>query len=79
MRCNVCHGPVIFERTLFEGTKPHTVRLCRTCCDDVQVTDHLEHIKAAADHDAKNVAVHALLAAIEGATPGTGEVGAPPA
>ncbi len=68
MRCNVCHGPVIFERTVFRGTSPTTVRLCGTCADNVDVHGHVEAIKNAPDHAAKDGAVAAFLTAVESAT-----------
>lgn len=65
MRCNVCHGPVAFERTLFRGTQPTTIRLCMPCAEKVDVSSHLEQIKGAADHAAKEAAVASFLTAIE--------------
>ena len=68
MRCMICHGPVVFERTVFNATTPTTVRLCNPCATKVDVMKHLEGIKAAADHQAKNEAVASFLAAIDGAS-----------
>jgi len=68
MRCNVCHGPVVFERTVFRGTAPTTVRLCGTCADNVDVHTHVEAIKTAADHAAKDAAVVGFITAVESAT-----------
>lgn len=68
MRCNVCHGPVVFERTVFRGTAPTTVRLCGTCADSVDVHGHVEAIKKAADHAAKDAAVAGFITAVENAS-----------
>ena len=75
MRCTACHGPVAFERSVFLGTKPETVRLCAPCADSIDVMDHMAAIKAAVDHEAKNAAVSAFLDAVhaceaEKSTPG---------
>jgi hypothetical protein len=69
MRCNVCHGPVVFERTVFRGTQPTTIRLCDPCSDKVGVHGHVEAIKAAADHAAKDAAVADFISAVERAAP----------
>ena len=64
MRCTACHGPTAFERSVFLGTKPETVRLCAPCADEVDVMSHMAAIKAAPDHEAKNAAVRAFLDAV---------------
>jgi hypothetical protein len=68
MRCNVCHGPVAFERTVFQGTKPTTIRLCEPCADKIDVLGHLDRIKGAADHAAKTEAIDGLLSAVQTAS-----------
>jgi hypothetical protein len=68
MRCNVCHGHVVFERTVFEGTAPKTVRLCEPCADSIDVMSHLDAIKAAPNHEAKTAAVSGFITAVETAT-----------
>ena len=64
MRCSACHGPVAFERSVFRGTQPTTVRLCAPCADQVDVMTHMAAIKAASDHAAKDAAVGAFLEAV---------------
>lgn len=64
MRCMLCHGRAVFERTVFHGTSPTTVRLCEPCGVKVDVAGHLEKIHAADSHDAKTAAVGDLLAAL---------------
>lgn len=64
MRCTACHGPVAFERTVFHGTKPETVRLCAPCATKVDVMSHTQAIKAAPNHEAKTLAVGAFLDAV---------------
>ena len=68
MRCNVCHGHVVFERTVFQGTAPKTVRLCEPCADKLDVLGHLDAIKGAADHEAKTAAVAGFISAVEAAS-----------
>jgi hypothetical protein len=68
MRCNVCHGSVVFERTVFRGTAPTTLRLCGTCAETVDVHRHVEAIKHAADHVEKDAAVAGFIAAVESAS-----------
>lgn len=65
MRCTACHGQVAFERSVFLGTKPTTVRLCATCAERVDVTTHMDAINTAPDHEAKNAAVGAFLEAVQ--------------
>jgi hypothetical protein len=65
MRCTACHGPVAFERTVFHGTAPTTIRLCAVCATQADVLAHLEAIKAATDHPTKDAAVVRLLKAVE--------------
>ena len=65
MRCSACTGPVAFERTVFRGTQPTTIRLCMPCAEKVDVRRHLEQIKGAADHAAKEAAVAGFLSAVE--------------
>ena len=65
MRCTGCHGPVAFERTVFHGTQPTTIRLCATCATSADVLTHLKAIKAAPDHPTKDAAVVNLLQAVE--------------
>ncbi len=65
MRCTACHGPVAFERTVFQGTLPTTVRLCAPCATKSNVMSHLEQIRAAPDHATKTVAVAAFLDAVK--------------
>ena len=64
MRCNACHGPVSFERSVFLGTKPETVRLCQPCADTIDVMTHMHAINEAGDHEEKNAAVGAFLDAV---------------
>ena len=64
MRCMLCHEHASFERTVFQGTSPTTVRLCEPCAVKVDVSGHLESIHAADNHDAKNAAVAKFLAAV---------------
>jgi hypothetical protein len=71
MRCNVCHGSVVFERTVFRGTAPTTIRLCQPCADKVDVHTHVEAIKNAGDHAEKDAAVAGLIAAVETAGQGS--------
>ena len=68
MRCNVCHGPVVFERTVFKGTAPTTIRLCGVCADKVDVHGHVERIKTASDHAEKDAAVTGFITAVESAS-----------
>jgi len=65
MRCTACHGPVAFERTVFRGTAPSTIRLCAPCATKTDVMSHLQQIKAAPDHAAKDAAVASFLLAVE--------------
>ncbi len=65
MRCTACHGPVAFERTVFRGTTPATVRLCAPCADRIDVMSHIKAIKAAPDHAAKTQAVEVFLDAVQ--------------
>ena len=65
MRCTACHGPVAFERTVFRGTAPTTIRLCAPCATKSEVMSHLQEIKAAPDHPSKDAAVASLLLAVE--------------
>ena len=65
MRCSACHGPVAFERTVFQGTAPTTIRLCAACATKADVMSHLQEIKAAPDHPSKDAAVASLLSAVE--------------
>ena len=64
MRCTACHGPVVFERTVFHETTPSTVRLCASCADGIDAIGHMRAIAAAPDHAAKTAAVDALLEAV---------------
>ena len=64
MRCMLCHGRGVFERTVFKGTSPTTVRLCEPCAEKVNVMGHFERIKAAGDHETKTQAVEELLTAL---------------
>ena len=61
MRCMLCHERGIFERTVFKGTEPTTVRLCRPCAERVNALAHLEKIRAADNHEAKTEAVSDFL------------------
>ena len=75
MRCTACHGPGVFERTVFHETTPTTVRLCATCADGIDAIGHMRAIAAAPDHVTKTAAVDAFLDAVraaetEHATPG---------
>lgn len=65
MRCSACHGPVAFERTVFRGTMPTTVRLCAPCATKTDVMTHLQQIKEAPDHPSKDAAVASFLLAVE--------------
>ena len=65
MRCSGCHGPVAFERTVFHGTNPTTIRLCANCATKADVMNHLQEIKAAPDHPSKDAAVASFLLAVE--------------
>ena len=65
MRCIVCHGSVVFERTVFRGTAPTTIRLCENCAEKVDVHSHVERIKEAHDHASKDAAVAGFVAAVE--------------
>jgi hypothetical protein len=76
MRCNACHGPVAFERTVFRGTQPTTIRLCMPCAEKVDVRSHLEQIKGAPDHARKEAAVASFLSAIEDVTAASSGPGA---
>lgn len=64
MRCTACHGPVGFERSVFQGTKPTTVRLCTPCAESIDVMVHMDAIKVAPDHASKDAAVQAFLDAV---------------
>ena len=64
MRCMLCHERGVFERTVFKGTAPTTVRLCEPCAMKIDVIGHLDKIHAAESHEAKTEAVGELLAAV---------------
>ena len=64
MRCNACHAHAVFERSVFLGTKPETVRLCQPCADSIDVHKHMDAINEASDHEHKNAAVNAFLEAV---------------
>ena len=61
MRCMLCHERGVFERTVFNGTQPTTVRLCRPCAERVNAIEHLEKIRTADNHAAKTDAVTEFL------------------
>ena len=65
MRCSACHSPVAFERTVFRGTAPTTIRLCAPCATKVDVMSHLQRIKVAPDHPSKDAAVAEFILAVE--------------
>jgi len=65
MRCSACHGAVAFERTVFRGTMPTTIRLCAPCATKADVMTHLQQIKEAPDHPSKDAAVANFLLAVE--------------
>ena len=65
MRCNVCHGHAVYQRTVFHGTAPMTVKLCEPCADRVGLVDHMHAIAIADDHAAKTAAVDALVDAVK--------------
>jgi len=66
MRCIMCGGHATFTHTLFKGTTPHKVNLCDPCAQKAKATDHMAHIKAAPDKDAKGAAVDEFLKELGG-------------
>jgi protein-arginine kinase activator protein McsA len=67
MRCNVCHGQAVFQRTVFHDSAPTTIKLCEPCAERVDLVEHMHRIAHAESHDAKTAAVDGLLAAMQNA------------
>ena len=61
MRCIICNGHAVFDRTVFQGTKATAVRLCNDCAAKVRAEAHMGAIKSAPDHDTKTAAVSDFL------------------
>jgi hypothetical protein len=61
MRCIICNGHAVFDRTVFQGTKATAVRLCNGCAAKVRAEEHMSAIKSAPDHDTKTAAVSDFL------------------
>jgi hypothetical protein len=61
MRCIICSGHAVFDRTVFQGTKATAVRLCNDCAAKVRAEEHMSAIRSAPDRDAKSAAVADFL------------------
>ncbi|MHC4136919.1 MAG: hypothetical protein ACYS0K_18325 [Planctomycetota bacterium] len=61
MRCIMCSGHAVFDRTVFQGTKATAVRLCSDCAAKVRAEEHMSAIKLAPDRDTKSAAVADFL------------------
>ena len=62
--CMRCRAHANFNTTVFQGTSPTTIKLCDACAESINAESYIAAIKGAADHDAKNKAVVAFLAAV---------------
>ena len=62
--CMRCKAHATFNHTVFQGTSPTTIKLCDDCATSLGAEGHLEAIKGASDHEEKNRAVTAFLAAV---------------
>jgi len=64
MPCVMCQQTATFKSTVFRGTEPKTIKLCRNCADKVRAEDRLKQIKESVGHDAKMAAVDDFLGAL---------------
>ncbi len=62
--CMRCRAHATFNHTVFQGTSPTTIKLCDECATSLGADGHIAAIKSASDHEAKNQAVTAFLAAV---------------
>ena len=61
--CMKCRNHASFVHTVFQGAAPVTLKLCDDCAAGIDAEGHLANIKGAADKEAKQAAVAALVAA----------------
>lgn len=61
MPCVICRSTATFKSTVFRGTSPTTVKLCRPCADKVRAEEQLARIKETHGHDLKMAAVDEFL------------------
>ena len=61
MPCVICRSTATFKSTVFRGTSPTTVKLCRGCADKVRAEQQLARIKETVGHDEKMAAVDEFL------------------
>lgn len=62
MICKKKHAD--WEHAVFHGTTPTRVRLCLPCAEEKNADGHMERIRTASDHEAKNAAVAEFLGAL---------------